>query len=400
MIYLDNAATSFPKPDSVHISMLECMKNYCANPGRGGHHMSMESGRAVLLAREKICNFFNITNTFQLVFTKNATEALNIALKGFLNEGDHVITTCMEHNSVIRPLKTLERDHGITLSIIGGNEFGEIDPCDIRKSINKNTSLIVSTLSSNVNGIIMPIEEIGRIAREAGITFLLDASQGAGSIHIDVEQQNIDMLAFPGHKGLMGPQGTGGLYVRENIKLKSLYEGGTGSNSESIFQPDFMPDFLESGTLNTPGIIGLFQGINHIIENGLENIRDHKYKLTNRLLEGLKEIGGVRIYSRFEKEKNSGIAAINIKGFDSTEVSYILDREFQIATRAGFHCAPIAHRTLGTSESGVVRLSPGFFNTLDDMDYVTNSIIKIFEKTNNNKTFFINLRINIRGDFK
>jgi len=380
MIYLDNAATSFPKPERVYIEMTRCMRHYCANPGRGGHAMSMESGRAVTKAREKICSFFNIKDPMQLCFTKNATEALNIAIKGSLVPGAHIITTCMEHNSVMRPLKTLERDIGIKSTIIDGNEFGEIDPDQIKKSINKNTAMIICTLSSNVNGIIMPVRDIGRIAREAGITFLLDASQGAGSLSVNVEDFNVDLLAFPGHKGLMGPQGTGAIYVREGLKLKCLYEGGTGSNSESMYQPDFMPDLFESGTLNTPGIVGLCQGIDFINEKGIENICNYKHMLTLRLLEGIKEIKGARLYSKLEKSCNSGIAAVNLEGFDSTEVSFMLDREYKTATRAGIHCAPSAHRKLGTSETGIVRFSPGYFNTTDEIDFVIRALIKIYRK--------------------
>ena len=381
MIYLDNAATSFPKPERVYNEIIRCMRQYCANPGRGGHAMSMEAGRAVARAREEISSFFNIRDHMQLCFTKNATEALNIAIKGSLNPGAHVITTCMEHNSVMRPLKTLERDIGIDITVITGNDFGEIDPDMFKKKIRRNTSLIISTLSSNVNGIIMPVKDIGRIAREAGIPFLLDASQGAGALPVHVEEQNIDMLAFPGHKGLMGPQGTGGIYVRKGIKVRSLYEGGTGSNSESMFQPDYMPDFFESGTLNTPGIVGLSQGIGFINEIGLDNICSYKHKLTSRLLEGLKEIRGVRLYSRLERTGNSGIAAINLDGFDSTEISHILDREFQTATRAGIHCSPTAHRTLGTSDTGIVRISPGYFNTVSEIDFVIRVLEKISQKS-------------------
>lgn len=377
MIYLDNAATSFPKPERVYIHMIICMRQYCANPGRGGHSMSMASGRAVNRAREDICSFFNIKDPMRLCFTKNATEALNIAIKGVLKQGDHVILTSMEHNSVMRPLNTLKRDFGISFTIVGGNKFGEIEPDDIKKNILKNTTMIISTLSSNVNGIIMPVKDIGRIAGEAGITFLLDASQGAGSLPVDVEDLKADILAFPGHKGLMGPQGTGGIYVREGINLKSLLEGGTGSNSEAVYQPEIMPDYLESGTLNTPGIIGLGQGIAFIKEKGIGKIREHKHELVSRLLEGFREIKGARIYSRIEKNCNSGIAAVNINGFDSTELSYILDREFQTATRGGIHCAPLAHRTLGTSGSGIVRFSPGFFNTATEIDFVIRSVEKI-----------------------
>ena len=377
MIYLDNAATSFPKPERIYLEMTRCMRQYCANPGRGGHAMSIESGRAVASARETISSFFSIKNPLQLCFTKNATEALNIAIKGRMSPGAHAITTCMEHNSVMRPLKTLERDIGIRLTVVAGNEFGEIDPDDIKRNIKKNTKMIISTLSSNVNGIIMPVNEIGRIAREAGITFLLDASQGAGSLPVNVEQQYIDLLAFPGHKGLMGPQGTGGLYVREGMALRGFFEGGTGSNSESMYQPDIMPDLFESGTLNTPGIVGLSQGVKYICEKGMKNICDYKYKLTSRLFEGIKDIKGAKLYNKPGKSENSGIVAVNLDGFDSTEVSNILDREFHTATRAGLHCAPIAHKTLGTSGTGLVRFSPGYFNTIGEIDYVIGAMEKI-----------------------
>ena len=380
MIYLDNAATSFPKPESVYLEMDRCMRNYCANPGRGGHSMAIEAGRAVIEARDVICSFFNIRNPMQLCFMKNATEALNTAIKGWLKPGDHVITTCMEHNSVMRPLRTLERDIVIELSIVTGNELGEIEPDAVKKQIKSNTRLIVSTLSSNVNGVIMPFGEMGRLAKEAGVPFLLDASQGAGYINIDVDEQCIDMLAFPGHKGLLGPQGTGGLYVREGITLKSLMEGGTGSNSEYPFQPEIMPDLLESGTLNTPGIVGLCAGIKQIMACGLEAVSSYRFILTERLIKGLEHINGVNLYSVADNPRNSGIAAMNLVGMDSTELSYILDKKYGIATRAGLHCAPSAHRTLGTEKTGIVRLSIGCFNTVDDIDLTVEAVRSISKK--------------------
>ncbi|MCR4434555.1 MAG: aminotransferase class V-fold PLP-dependent enzyme [Clostridiales bacterium] len=380
MIYLDNAATSYPKPDRVMEEMTRCMREYCANPGRGGHAMSIESGKAVIEAREVISSFFNFSNPLQLCFTKNATEALNIAIKGCLKPGDHVITTCMEHNSVARPLKTLERDMGMQVSIIEGNEFGEIDPQDIKKSIRQNTRLIICTLSSNVNGIVMPVKEIGKIARENGILFLVDAAQGAGTVKIDVDEINADMMAFPGHKGLLGPQGTGGLYVREGLKINPLLQGGTGSNSENLYQPEFMPDVLESGTLNTPGIVGLSHGIRFIENFGLENMELYKYMLVKRLHEGVEEIRGVKVYSKNDMKKNTGIVALNFIGTDSTQISYTLDKVYHIATRAGFHCAPLAHRTLGTVETGVVRFSVGCFNTLEDIDRTLDALREISRK--------------------
>ncbi len=377
MIYLDNAATTFPKPPKVTEEISRCLSEYCANPGRGGHEMSMTSGRAVMEARETIANFFNIQNSLQLCFTKNATEGLNIAIQGALENCDHVITTCMEHNSVFRPLKSLERERQIEITIVRGDEFGELDLADLRNSIQKNTKMIICTLSSNVNGIINPIQEIGQIAREHGILFLLDGSQGAGSIPIDVLDMNVDMLAFPGHKGLLGPQGTGGLYVKDGLKISSLLYGGTGSHSENPYQPEDMPDLMESGTLNTPGIVGLRWGIEYINSIGIRNIHQRKFKLVQRLYEGLAELPGIKFYSKNSPDNNSGIVALNFEGIASTEISYILDKNYQIETRAGLHCAPLAHETLGTIKTGLVRFSVGCFNTEDEIDFTIKALREI-----------------------
>lgn len=376
MIYLDNAATSYPKPDNVYQEMLRCMKEYCANPGRGGHELSIKSGRAVMEAREIIADFFNIKNPMRLIFAKNATEALNIGIR-VLNKGDHVITTSMEHNSVIRPLKTLERDLGIELTIIQGNEFGEVNAKDFEQNIKSNTRMIVCTLSSNVNGIIMPIKEIGDIAKKRNVIFFVDASQGAGTLELDVEYNNINMMAFPGHKSLLGPQGTGGLYVAEGIDVNPIIQGGTGSSSENLFQPDIFPDSLESGTLNTPGIVGLGQGISFIKSFGLENIRKYKSLLIEQIYDRLSCINGVIIYSKKESDNNSGIIAFNFEGVESTEVSYVLDKAYGIASRAGLHCAPLAHQTLGTLQYGAVRISVGCFNTKDEIDILLNALKEI-----------------------
>jgi cysteine desulfurase / selenocysteine lyase len=271
----------------------------------------------------------------------------------------------------------MERDLGIEISIIRGNEFGEIDAEEINKCIKSNTKLIVSTLSSNVNGIIMPVKKIGNIAKENNIPFLLDASQGAGSIKIDVEELNLNLLAFPGHKGLMGPQGTGGLYVDEKISLKPIYQGGTGSNSELVYQPEFMPDLHESGTLNTPGIVGLGYGIGFINNFGIENLAFYKHMLIKRLYEGICAIDRIKIYSKNIIESNSGIIAFNFEEVDSTEVSYVLDKVYGVASRAGLHCAPMAHETLGTLKRGIVRLSVSCFNTIDEIDITINAIKEI-----------------------
>ncbi|HEX3028661.1 MAG TPA: aminotransferase class V-fold PLP-dependent enzyme, partial [Clostridia bacterium] len=373
MIYMDNAATSFPKPDKVYDEVLRCMKEYCANPGRSGHVLSVASGKAIFEAREKISSFLNIKNPLRLCFTKNATESLNMAIKGILLPGDHVIATSMEHNSVIRPLKTLEKDSDIEITIVRGNSSGEIDPDDIKRQIQDNTSLIICTLSSNVNGMIMPVKEIGSIARQNGIPFLVDASQGIGSVEVDTDEMNIDLLAFSGHKGLMGPQGTGGLYIREGIDIRPLIQGGTGSDSQNVYQPEYLPDMFESGTLNTPGIIGLKAGVDFITFLGRNEIRTYKHMLIERLDDGLREIGGITFYHFREMSKNSGIIAINLENRSSTEVSSILNNKYGIAVRSGLHCSPIAHETMGTLESGIIRLSPGCFTTLEEVDLVINA---------------------------
>jgi len=377
MIYLDNAATSFPKPNIVYDEIARCMKEYCANPGRSGHKMSLKSSIAVQEARETISKFFNIKNPLRIVFTKNATEALNIIIQGIAKEGCHIISTSMEHNSVLRPLKELEKRGIAEVSIAWGSETGEIEPESIARLIKSNTCLIICTLSSNVNGTIMPVEDIGKIAEEHNIQFLLDASQGAGSINIDVEKMNITYMAFPGHKGLLGPQGTGGLYIKEGILVKSLLQGGTGSFSSSLDQPELMPDSHESGTLNLPGIVGLKAGIEFINNLGVENIKLYKNMLLTRLYEGIKDINGVKIYSTSNVNKNSGILAINILDCDSTEITEILSNKYDIAVRGGYHCAPLAHKTLGTEKQGLVRISLGCFNTIEDIDYTIKAIQEI-----------------------
>lgn len=382
MIYLDNAATSYPKPEIVYEKMLWCMKEYCANPGRGGHEMSLKSGKAVFEAREVISKFFNIKNPLQIVFTKNATEAINIAIKGVLKEGEHVITTCMEHNSVIRPLKALEKQKNIELTIISGDEFGLIDAEDIKKAVKKNTRLIVTTLSSNVNGIIMPVEDIGIVAKEKKLLLLVDASQGAGTIKIDVEKLNIDMLALPGHKDLLGPQGIGILYVRKGIKINPILLGGTGSNSESFIQPKIFPDILESGTLNTPGIVGLRYGIEFINRIGVEKINKFKHGLIKAIYEELSEFKDIKIYSRPEISKNSGIIAFNFCKVQSTKISHLLGKVYNVATRAGLHCSPLAHNSLQTIKTGTVRLSVGYFNTLEEVKITLKFLKEMVEDIN------------------
>lgn len=378
MIYLDNAATSFPKPNIVVDKMIECMREYCANPGRGGHSLSVRASKEVMNTRFLIGELFNIPNIMNICFTKNATEAINAAIKGVLSENDNVVTTRMEHNSVMRPLRVLERDKNVEISIANTNEFGEIDLEDLESKIKENTKLIVTTLSSNVNGVIMPVYEIGQIAKKHNVLFLLDASQGAGSIPIDVQKMNIDLLAFPGHKGLLGPQGTGALYIREGIRVKPLIEGGTGSKSEYIYQPEILPDEHESGTLNTPGIVGLGAGISYIRDYGIENIQKYKHELVDRLHNGICDLPNIHVYSKNDINNNSGIVAMNFLDVDSNEVSYVLDKVYDIKVRAGLHCSPMAHETLTTKDiGGIVRFSVGVFNTKQEIDTTIEAIKEI-----------------------
>lgn len=376
MIYLDNAATSFPKPESVYNAVDDCLRNYCANPGRGGHKLSLQSGRVLLEARILLAELFNADSPDNVILTHNATEALNLALKGFLKAGSHVITTSMEHNSVMRPLKILEK-HGIETTIVKCNEDGEIDVDSIEKEIRKETVLIAATHASNVVGTIIPIEDIGALAKRYGLTFLVDASQTAGVCKIDMEKMNISMLAFAGHKSLMGPQGTGGLCIKRGLDLIPLQEGGTGSKSESLYQPDIMPDRYESGTHNTPGIAGLCAGVSFIKSKGIDVIKSHEQELARYFLEGLREIKGVRVYGTKEIEKKAPLVSINIGDIGSSEISYVLDETFDIATRSGLHCAPMAHKTIVTLEQGTVRFSFGFFNTTYQVDAALNAIAHI-----------------------
>lgn len=376
MIYLDNAATSWPKPPQVIQAMTDILKRGCANPGRSAHAMARQTEDAVLNVREAVAKFFNIKDPLRVAFMPNTTYALNAAIYGVITEGSVVATTAMEHNSVLRPLKTLESRGIIGLETVEPDRYGRISVQSIKKVLRKGIDLFCMTVSSNVTGAIMPVTEAGRICRELGITFLVDAAQGAGVIPIDVERMNIDMLAFPGHKGLLGPQGTAGLYVREGIKIKPFIQGGTGSFSDRLFQPEVFPDILESGTLNVPGIVGLGKGISFISETGIEHIRLKKKKLLTMLFEALSKEENITVFSP-GPEQNSGIFAFLVHHMDSSEVSYILDRKFGICTRSGFHCAPLAHRALGTSDSGLVRISPGYFNDETEIELTIEAIRSI-----------------------
>lgn len=380
MYYLDNAATSFPKPVEVYDRMNLFIREACANPGRSSHEMARNSAAEVMKTREVAACLFNIDNPLRIGFTANATYALNMAIQGVLKKGDHVITTAMDHNSVLRPLYELKRKGVIDYTVIMPyNSYGTIDAFAVSKAVRANTRLIVLTASSNVTGTIMPYEEIGEIARKKGIIYLIDGAQGAGVLPFDVKTMNISMLAFPGHKGLMGPQGTGGLYVREDITLSPIIQGGTGSRSFETVQPLFMPDIIECGTLNTPGIVGLGAGIEFIFKLGTDAILKRKEMLLGRLYEGLAVHKKIKLYSTAENHRNSGIIALIINGMDSSEIANLLDSKYHIAARPGFHCAPLAHKALGTEKTGLLRLSLGYFNTPEEIQYTIDSIKEIAE---------------------
>ncbi len=380
MIYLDNAATTFPKPESVYNAISDCMKNYCANPGRAGHKLSMRAAREIYNARENIAKLFNIDNPMNIIFTSNATDSLNLAIKGSVNENDHIITTSMEHNSVIRPIKALEA-YGVENTVVNCDKHGFLNIEDLEKAIKPNTKLIVTTHASNVCGTLVDIKKVGEIAKKHKILYLVDASQTAGVYNIDTKEMNIDMLAAPGHKCLFGPQGTGILYIREGLNVNILKEGGTGSKSEDLFQPNLVPDKYESGTHNTPGIAGLNAGVKFILEQGIDNIRKHEEDLCQYMMDKLNEVPNVIIYGPQNVKYKAAVIALNLGNMDSGEVTFLLDSQYDIAVRSGIHCSPLAHMTLGTLEQGVVRFSLGYFNTKEEIDKVIDALKEII---NNN----------------
>ena len=379
MIYLDNGATTFPKPKVVTDKIMECYLGYAGNPGRSGHKLAMKMDLEIYETREKICKLINGTEVLNVIFTFNATDSLNLAIKGVLEEGDHVITTSMEHNSVLRPLNQLRKDGKIELSIVYADDKGYIDPQKIFEALTPNTKMIVTTHMSNVFGTIVDIKAIGDFCKENNILYLVDASQSIGVLDIDVQEMNIDLLAFPGHKALFGPMGTGALYIKEGIIVKPLKEGGTGSYSHSIDQPDIYPDSLESGTPNGVGIIALGKGIDFINEVGLENIRNHEMSLKNHFIELLKDNEDVILYGTLD-DRQGAVVSLNVKDMDSSEISYILSDEFDIYTRPGFHCAPLAHKTMGTEELGAIRFSFGYYNTLEEIDKTVEALLNIIER--------------------
>ncbi|OGP55352.1 MAG: cysteine desulfurase [Deltaproteobacteria bacterium RBG_13_52_11] len=378
VIYLDNAASSWPKPEATWQAMEHFMRSVGANPGRSGHRLSIESGRIILEARESLAQLFGIEDPLRLVFTRNATESLNLAIRGLLQPGNHCITSSMEHNSVMRPLRALEKK-GVEITALACSPEGELDPQEIEKAIKKNTRVIVITHASNVVGTLMPVGEVGEIARKHDVFFCIDAAQTAGALPIDVAEMQIDLLAFTGHKALYGPQGTGGLYIGEGLEteLEPLLRGGTGSRSEFQEQPEFMPDKYESGTPNTVGIAGLGAGVQYILAQGVARIRKKEQQLTKQLIEGLKSIPGVIVYGCRDASRQVAIVSFNIRGLAPSEIAMELDETFAIMSRPGLHCAPAAHQTINTFPQGTLRLSAGYFTTEEEIALALEAVGKI-----------------------
>lgn len=378
-IYLDNAATSHPKPETVYQAVNEVLRNIGANPGRSGHRLSLKAEYYLTQTRESLARLLDIPDPKRIVFTANATESINLGLKGLLKAGDGVITSSMEHNSVIRPLRFLE-SKGILVKVVPGDLKGRIKVSEIKKAIDPNTRLIVLTQASNVTGGLMPVAEAAELARQKGILMMADAAQTAGLIPLSLEEMPIDLLAAPGHKGLMGPQGTGFLVIGPEVTLRPLKEGGTGSRSEEETQPDFLPDQMESGTLNTPGLAGLGAGAEFILKQGLSSIREKEASLSRMVWEGLRKIKAVKLYGPEEAEERIAVVSFNIKGLNPNLVASILDTAYDIAVRAGLHCAALAHRTLGTFPEGTVRVSPGFFNREGEIEDLIRAVSEIAGK--------------------
>ncbi|MFC2475975.1 MAG: aminotransferase class V-fold PLP-dependent enzyme [Catonella sp.] len=378
MIYLDNAATTRVKPKEVVEAVSEALMTL-GNAERGTHSASLGASRTVFSTRMKLAKFFNAEGPSNIVFTMNATESLNIAIKGILKKGDAVITTCLEHNSVLRPLYQL-RDEGVELSFVSADKLGRPNYEEFESLMKPNTKAIISTAGSNLTGNLVDIRWVGEIAKKHGLIFVVDASQVAGVFPIDVKELNIDILCFTGHKGLLGPQGTGGLYVRDGVEVKPYLSGGTGVQTYNEHQPAEMPTRLEAGTLNGHGLAGLDAAIDYINEFGMQTIHDKEMSLMWRFYNGVKDIEGVKIYGDFDVKDRCPIVSINLSDYESGAVSDELFTRFEIATRPGGHCAPLMHKALGTVDQGAVRFSFSHFNTEEEVDTAINAVRTLAEE--------------------
>lgn len=378
MIYLDNAATTMQKPQCVIDAVVAAMTSM-GNAGRGANEASLSASRVIYDTREKLCRLFGGDNPKQVVFTNNSTESLNIAIKGILDPGDHVITTMLEHNSVLRPLYEMEKQ-GVRLTVVKSNREGKIDISELEAAIAEDTKMIVCTHGSNLTGNCVDVEAIGAIAEKKGVIFVVDASQTAGVFPIDVKRMHIDVLCFTGHKGLLGPQGTGGLYVREGVSIRPLKSGGSGVQTYSKSHPSQMPTALEAGTLNGHGIAGLHAAIQYLEETGIDKIRETEQRLMWQFYEGVKVIPEVKVYGDFSSKERCAIVTLNIGDYDSGEVSDALLTDYGISTRPGGHCAPLMHEALGTVEQGSVRFSFSHYNTEEEVETAIRAVKELAQE--------------------
>jgi len=381
LIYLDNSATTYPKPDEVYKFMDGFYREHGVNPGRSGFDAALEAEEIVMNTRKLLTEFFNAgKDTNRLTFSYNASDSLNMVILGLAEKGDHVITTMLEHNSVLRPLYHLEMDKTIEVTYIKFDEKGYINPGDIKKAIKKNTKFIIMNHCSNVIGTIQPVAEIGKICKEAGVLLIVDSTQSAGAIPIDMQAMGIDVLVFTGHKCLMGPTGIGGSYVRENVKIRGTRFGGTGVRSAQRTHLEEFPYRLECGTLNLVGVAGLNAGVKWILKNGIENLHNNEMKLWEKLLKGIQSIDNAIIYCAESSKNHNPVLSFNIKGFEAGDVGTMLDVDYNIACRTGLQCAPLVHEGIGTDKiHGTVRLSIGPFNTEEHIDKAITAVKEIAE---------------------
>ncbi|TMW72013.1 aminotransferase class V-fold PLP-dependent enzyme [Alteribacter natronophilus] len=379
MIYLDQAASSFPKPNAVAEAVGKAINEYGANPGRSGHRLARQASETVDLARRELSDFVQGPPAERVLFFQNATQAINQAIFGLgLSEGDHVVATVYEHNAVRRPLEWLKAEKNIEVTYLRPDDKGNFSIGSLKEAVRPETRLVAVTHGSNVTGAVIPVNEWGRYLKDQELFFLVDASQTAGVLDIQMKDWHIDLLAFPGHKGLLGPQGTGVLMTGIGVRLQPILFGGTGSHSADPLQPDVWPEGFQSGTLNTPGIAGLLAGLQEVKRIGMAEIRQHEEKLTARLLAGLSDIPDVSVYYAGTPER-LGVVSFSLRGTDVHEVAMILDEHYDIAVRAGFHCAPLAHRELKTEDSGLMRVSTGPYNTEEEIDTFLNALREIRE---------------------
>jgi cysteine desulfurase family protein len=379
-VYMDNGATSFPKAPGVAEAMYSYITEVGGSVNRGAYDSAFSAENIVFETREKIAELFNFNKPENVVFTKNITESLNVLIKGLLQKGDHVVVSSMEHNAVMRPLVAL-RSRGVDFSRAASDNEGNLDIEDFKRQIKKNTKAVIMTHGSNVSGTVLDLESVGAVCREKGIPFIVDAAQTAGFLNVDMQRIGADAIAFTGHKSLLGPQGTGGFVIRDSLvkRVSTLIEGGTGSLSELEEQPEYMPDKFESGTPNVVGIFGLHAALCHIEKIGVEKIAARELEMTGRLIKGLLEIPGVRIAGRKNLLQRTAVVSIDFEGRDNAIIAHELSKIYGISTRCGLHCAPAAHKTLGTFPQGTVRFSLGYSTTMEEVDYALKSIKEVMK---------------------